>query len=59
MAKSPAREAIRKRIKPMVRSAGGGETFGNVNGKNGARNGKWENEPSRVLPLDDSELADF
>ncbi|MDR3566510.1 MAG: hypothetical protein P4L43_00620 [Syntrophobacteraceae bacterium] len=57
--KSLLPKPIGKTLPPLARSAAEGKTFRNGNGKNGARNGKLETEPSRVLPLDDSELEDF
>lgn len=57
--KRQAKEATGNGLKPLVRSVGGSETLRAANGKNGARNGSRETEPSHVLPLDDSEMAQF
>ena len=56
-AKRQAKEAVGNGLKPSVRPSGKSETFRGANGKNTARNGARETEPSQVLPLDDSELA--
>ncbi len=58
-AKRPAKEAIGNGLKPLARPLGGGETFRGTNGKNAGHNGKGETDPSHVLPLDDSEMANF
>lgn len=58
-AKRPVKEASGNGSRPRGRSAGEVETLRSANGKNGVHNGKEAKEPSRVLPLDDSEISDF
>jgi methyl-accepting chemotaxis protein len=59
LAKKQPKEAAGNGSKPLVRPVAGGENLRSANGKMSGRNGKGEVEPSQVLPLDDSEMAQF